>query len=295
MQAGVTCTNVSNYTAWKWQLEKMNHDLAPELTTYTLMRSFSYASHQCGHDSLTPNCHIYTVAGGSQYYGHLRPTPEGSVRWYARRASSMCMCMSPRARWKMVHRSYLYMLSVSVMQAGVTCTNVSNYTAWKWQLEKKNHNLAPELTAYTLTRSFSYASHQCGRNSLTPNCHIYTVAGGLQYYGHLRPTPEGSVRWYARWASSMCMCMSPRARWKMVHRSYLYMLSVSVMQAGVTCTNVSNYTAWKWQLEKKNHDLAPELATYTLTRSFSYASHQCGRDSLTPNCHIYTVKLHQLA
>ena len=28
-------------------------------------------------------------------------------------------------------------MSVSVMQAGVTCTNFSNYTAWKWQLEKK--------------------------------------------------------------------------------------------------------------------------------------------------------------
>ena len=54
------------------------------------------------------------------------------------------------------------------------------------------------------------------------------------------------------------------------------------------CTSFSNYTAWKWQLEKKNHDLAPELAAYTLTRSFSYASHQCGHDSLTPNCHIYT-------
>ena len=35
----------------------------------------------------------------------------------------MCMCMSPRARWKMVHRSYLYMLSVSVMQAGVNLYN----------------------------------------------------------------------------------------------------------------------------------------------------------------------------
>ena len=114
---------------------------------------------------------------------------------------------------------------------------LSNYTAWKWQLEKKNHDLAPELAAYTLTRSFSYASHQCGRNSLTPNCHIYTVAGGSQYYGHLRPTPEGSVRWCAQRASSMCTCMSPRARWKIVHRSYCYMLSVSVMQAGVTCTS----------------------------------------------------------
>ena len=94
-----------------------------------LKRSFSYASHQCGSDSPTPNCHIYTVTGGSQYYGHLRPAPEGSVRWYTRRTSGMCMCMSPRARWKMVHRSYLYMLSVSVMQAGVTCTTFSNYTA----------------------------------------------------------------------------------------------------------------------------------------------------------------------
>ena len=28
--------------------------------------------------------------------------------------------------------------SVSVMQAGVTGTSLSNYTAWKWQLEKKN-------------------------------------------------------------------------------------------------------------------------------------------------------------
>ena len=43
---------------------------------------------------------------------------------------------------------------------------------------------------------------------------------------------------------------------------------VSVMQAGVTCT--------------RNHDLAPELATYVLTQSFSYASHQCGQDSPSP-------------
>ena len=54
-------------------------------------------------------------------------------------------------------------------------TSFANYTAWKWQLEKKNHDLAPELTAYTLTRSFSYARQQCGRDSPTPNCHIYTT------------------------------------------------------------------------------------------------------------------------
>ena len=101
-----------------------------------------------------------------------------------------------------------------------------------------NHNLAPELAAYTLTRSFSYTSHQCGCDSPTPNCRIYTVTGGSQYYGHLRPAPERSVLWYTQWTSSMCMCMSPRARWKMVHRSYLYMLSVSVMQAGASYTSL---------------------------------------------------------
>ena len=57
-------------------------------------------------------------------------------------------------------------LSVSVMQAGVTCT-ISNYTAWKCQLEIKNHDLAPDLVAYALIRSFSHASHQCGHGSLS--------------------------------------------------------------------------------------------------------------------------------
>ena len=129
--------------------------------------------------------------------------------------------------------------TVSVMQAGVTCTNVSNYIAWKWQLEKKNHDLAPELAAYTLTRSFSYASHQCGRHSLTPKCHIYTVAGGSQYYGHLRPTPEGSVRWYAQRAPSMCMCMSPRARWKTVHIACMQVLLFCIVFFNSHDTDIS--------------------------------------------------------
>ena len=46
-------------------------------------------------NSPTPKLRTYTVTGGSQYCGHFRPVPEGSVRWYAQRASSMCMCMSP--------------------------------------------------------------------------------------------------------------------------------------------------------------------------------------------------------
>ena len=32
---------------------KKNHDLTPKLVIYGLTRSFSHASHQCGHDSLT--------------------------------------------------------------------------------------------------------------------------------------------------------------------------------------------------------------------------------------------------
>ena len=41
-------------------------------------------------------------------------------------------------------------------------------------------------------------------------------------------------------------------------------------------------------LEKKNHDLAPpQLAAYTLTLSFSNASHQCGHDLLSPIA-VYT-------
>ena len=44
------------------------------------------------------NRHIYTVMGGLQCCDHLEPMPWGSVRWYAQRAASMCMCMSPRAR-----------------------------------------------------------------------------------------------------------------------------------------------------------------------------------------------------
>ena len=155
------------------------------------------------------NHHIYTVTDGPQYCNHLRPMPEGSVRWYAQRASSMCMCMSPWARWKMVHHSYLYVLSFSVMQAGVTCTSFSNYTAWKWQLEKKNHDLAPELAAYTLTRSFSYTSHQCGRDSPTPITIYVRYVGAGDCHGSL-------IRWSGcgLWSRSYVQWSKEAARWQ---------------------------------------------------------------------------------
>ena len=67
----------------------------------------------------------------------------------------------------------------------------------------------------------------------------------------------------------------------------VYSVAISIMQAGVTCTSFSNYTASKWQPQKKSHDLAPELAAYTLTQSLSYASHQCGRDYIYIYIYIY--------
>ena len=89
------------------------------------------------------------------------------------------------------------------------------------------------------------------------NHRIYTVTGGLQYCDHLRPAPEGSVRWYAHQASSMCTCMNPRARWKMVHRSYLYMLSIIYLYIASICINapymlhVLDYGELYWQFGGK--------------------------------------------
>ena len=90
----------------------------------------------------------------------------------------------------------------------------------------------------------------------------YTVTGGPQYCDHLRPAPEESVRWYAQWTSGMCMCMSPRARWKMVYRCYLYVLSVTVVLflclplsscvVRKVCTSYTNLHKSYCSLEKSN-------------------------------------------
>ena len=52
-------------------------DLVSELMAYALTRCFSHASHQCGHDSLSPIA-VYTVTGRPQYCNHLGPAPEES-------------------------------------------------------------------------------------------------------------------------------------------------------------------------------------------------------------------------
>ena len=111
---------------------------------------------------------------------------------------------------------------------------LANFTAWKWQPEKKNRNVAPKLVAYTLTWSFSHESHQCGYTSLSLIV-VYMVTGGPQYCDHLGPAP---VQWCTHQAAGMCMCMSPWARdgWWCTTPVSLR-VAVSVMLAGVTCTS----------------------------------------------------------
>ena len=92
-------------------------------------------------------------------------------------------------------------VAVSVTQAGVTCISSCELHSLKVATEKNNHNLAPELVAYALRRSFSHASHQCGHDSLSLIA-VYTVTGGAHYCDHL----ESSGRWCAQRAASICMC-----------------------------------------------------------------------------------------
>ena len=108
---------------------------------------------------------------------------------------------------------------------------------------------------------FLVCSHACVRVRCGLHPHRFTDLHFLvcsQVWESVVDCMHMSLLFYSIWFALMCE------------------LSVSVMQAGVTCASFSNYTAWKWLLEKKNHDLVPELAAYALTQSFSYASHQCG-------------------
>ena len=44
-----------------------------------------------------------------------------------------------------------------------------------------------------------------------------------------------------------------------------YMLATGQVYRCVYVQTFANYTAWKWRLEKKNHDWAPKLAAYAST------------------------------
>ena len=102
------------------------------------MQSFSHASHRCGHDSFSPIV-IYTVTGGPQYCDHLGPTPWGSVRWYAQRAASMCMCMSPYARggWWCTVPVSLCVVTKCYASWFIICTSFASYTVWRGDWRKR--------------------------------------------------------------------------------------------------------------------------------------------------------------
>ena len=126
----------------------------------------------------------------------------------------------------------------------------ANYTAWKWQPEKKNHDLAPELAVYALTWSFSHASHQCGRDSSSSI--VYTVMGSLAMYVRYR---KSVMR------SSNCQCFfeyrvssnfrgmkrSQSGFWKgVLHcRVFTYQWLCSVELCTYACTCVRD---WPWFL-----------------------------------------------
>ena len=75
------------------------------------------------------------------------------------------------------------------MQAGVTCTNFSTYTAWKWQLEKKNH------VVLRLPLSSCVVREACTRYTSLHNTYWQHVEIGTVY--HL---PPGS------WAHAHARC-----------------------------------------------------------------------------------------
>ena len=107
----------------------------------------------------------------------------------------------------------------------------ANYTAWgKWRLGRKNHDPAPKLVAYALTRSFSHASHRSGHDSLSP------IAACLlphcQCCDYLEPAPWGLICAMIRSVGSQHVHEPASLRWMMVHCTYLFV-----------CVSESSYTA----------------------------------------------------
>jgi len=58
----------------------------------------------------------------------------------------------------------------------------------KVMIGERTRDLALKLVAYTLTWSFSHASHRSGHN-YSPPIAVDMVTGGPQCYYHLGPTP----------------------------------------------------------------------------------------------------------
>ena len=143
---------------------------------------------------------VYTVTGKPQYCGHLGPAPEGSVRWCTQRVASMCMWMSSRARGGWWCTVPISLCVVSKFYAS-WCTLYklfANYTAWKWQLEKKYHDLVPEqiLQAWGLS-GHSIAAHSWPYIRQLETKNRDHIGGSLGWNSALECRPQARTRsWF---------------------------------------------------------------------------------------------------
>ena len=87
--------------------------------------------------------------------------------------------------------------------------------------------------------------------------HTFTQDTIIAYLLH---NVEGTVLWAV--LTSVWFMWGAWKSQNTIHSYNSHPLSVSVMQAGVTCTSFCNYTAWKWQLEKKNSFATFKLCSY---------------------------------
>ena len=117
---------------------------------------------------------------------------------------------------------------------------------------ENNWNLAPELTAYTLTQSFSHASHKSSHDSLS-SIAVDMATGGPQCCDHLGPCLEvhkpAILRWIvvllSLWALSVRKCLQASV--------YLCTTPQVKPQGGVLSTHQLANT--QWQVNNVNHNL----------------------------------------
>ena len=133
----------------------------------------------------------------------------------------MCMCMSPRARWKMVHRSNLYMLSGSVMQAGVTCTSFSNYTActsYTWFVLHTSSSISNGQSSITSPPVFSLAT-------------ILSSAAALPSWSFFTASSTSSL---VCWGVFVSECSLRSRFYFFLHIQYLLKVFISTLQLLLT-------------------------------------------------------------
>jgi len=68
----------------------------------------------------------------------------------------VCYVNNVASTWKIFTWNVSPLLSLKLnLNARYSMYKFANYTALKWRLEKENHDSAPELIAYAVTRSFN--------------------------------------------------------------------------------------------------------------------------------------------